>query len=105
MVKNDRELHENSVCANFAYTGNDGKTYQVQFYNLDMVLSVGYRVNSKMATLFRQWATKTLREYITKGYTLNKKIILKNYDQFIKNVSDIQALLPAHVTLDPKMVL
>ncbi len=104
-ILNDRELDENSVCANFAHTGNDGKTYQVQFYNLDMVLSVGYRVNSKMATLFRQWATKTLREHITKGYTLNKKIILKNYDQFIKNVSDIQALLPAHVTLDPKMVL
>lgn len=78
---------------------------QVDIYNLDAIIAVGYRINSVMGTKFRIWATKTLREHITKGYTLNKKIILKNYDQFIKNVSDIQALLPAHVTLDPKMVL
>ena len=59
-------------------------------YSLDIILSVGYRTNSKIAIEFRQWATKTLREHITKGYTLNKKVILKNYDQFLKNVSEIQ---------------
>ncbi len=102
------ELEEKATIRNFRIVQKEGSRQverNINCYNLDMVLSVGYRVNSKMATAFRQWATKTLREHITKGYTLNKKVILKNYDQFIKNVSDIQALLPAHVTLDPKMVL
>jgi prophage maintenance system killer protein/anti-anti-sigma regulatory factor len=99
------ELIENSVCAKFAHTAGDGKTYEVQFYNLDMILSVGYRVNSKRATEFRQWATKTLREHITRGYTINRKQVGKNYDAFMKAVSDVQTLLPEHVALDPKAVL
>jgi hypothetical protein len=70
-----------------------------------MILSVGYRVSSKQATSFRQWATKTLREHITKGYTINRKRVAQNYDEFMKAVENIQALLPAHVTLDPKAVL
>lgn len=77
----------------------------IDIYNLDVLIAVGYRINSVTGTKFRQWATKTLREHLVKGYTLNKKVILKNYDQFIKNVSDIQALLPEHVNLDPKAVL
>src|SRR3989344_5157027 len=77
----------------------------VEYYNLDLVLSIGYRVNSKKATAFRQWATKTLREHITKGYTMNRKRIAHNYDAFMKAVADIQLLLPEHVTLDPKAVL
>lgn len=104
-ILKDKELDEFSVCANFAHTASDGKTYQVQYYNLDVILSVGYRVNSKTATQFRQWATKTLREHITKGYTVNRKQILKNYDSFIKTVESIQKLLPESVTLDPKSVL
>lgn len=78
---------------------------EVDIYNLDVIIAVGYRINSLMGTKFRIWATKTLREFMVKGYVLNKKVILKNYDQFLKNVTDIQALLPTHVTLDPKMVL
>ena len=62
-------------------------------------------MNSKTATLFRQWATKTLREHLTKGYTLNRKRIAQNYDAFMKSVGDIQALLPEHIMLDPKNVL
>lgn len=77
----------------------------IEYYNLDAILSVGYRVNSKTATHFRKWATKTLREYITKGYALNRKQIARNYDAFIKSVGDIRALLPEHVTLDPKAVI
>jgi prophage maintenance system killer protein len=100
-----KELEKDSVVRKFRIPASDGKAYETQLYNLDAIISVGYRVNSKTATLFRQWATKTLREYLVKGYTLNKKVILKNYDQFIKNVSDIQELLPAHVNLDPKAVL
>ena len=66
---------------------------------------MGYRVSSKTATQFRQWATKTLREHIINGYTVNRARIAKNYDAFVKTVSDIQALLPEHVVLDPKSIL
>lgn len=104
-ILKDKELDAASVCAKFAHTADDGKVYQVQFYSLDIILAVGYRVNSKRATQFRQWATKTLREHITKGYTLDRKRIARNYDAFMKAVGDMQALLPEHITLDPKMVL
>jgi len=101
----DKELERKAVCAIFAHTANDGKTYKVEHYNLDMIISVGYRVNSKTATQFRIWATKTLKEHITKGHTINRKQVVKNYDVFMKSVSDIQALLPKHVALDPKAIL
>jgi prophage maintenance system killer protein/predicted transcriptional regulator len=99
------ELRKDSVVAKNATTAADGKTYQVEYYNLDAIISVGYRVNSKTATQFRQWATKTLREHITKGYTINRKRIAGHYDEFMQAVEDIQRLLPEHVTLDPKDVL
>ncbi|MDQ7008726.1 MAG: virulence RhuM family protein [Candidatus Gracilibacteria bacterium] len=65
------ELEENTVCANFAHTAEDGKTYNTNFYNLDTIIATGYRVNSKRATQFRIWATKILEEYIIKGYSMN----------------------------------
>jgi len=104
-ILKDKELDADSVCAKFAHTATDGKTYQVQFYNLDLILAVGYRANSAKAIEFRKWATKILREHIIKGYTINRKQIGKNYDAFMKAVGDIQTLLPEHVTLDPKTVL
>ena len=64
------ELQQDSVCAKFAHTAEDGKIYNTQFYNLDAVISVGYRVNSLQATRFRQWTTKILNEYIKKGFVL-----------------------------------
>jgi hypothetical protein len=104
-ILKDKELNANSVCANFAHTADDGKTYNVQFYNLDIILAVGYRTNSRRAIEFRKWATKTLKEHITRGYTINRKQIAKNYEAFIKSVSDIQVLLLEHITLDPKTIL
>ena len=65
------ELQQDSVCAKFAHTSENGKIYNTQFYNLDAVISVGYRVNSLQATRFRQWATKILNEYIKKGFVLD----------------------------------
>ena len=65
------ELQQDSVCAKFAHTAEDGKIYNTQFYNLDAVISVGYRVNSLKATRFRQWATKILNEYIKKGFAMD----------------------------------
>jgi len=88
----DEELEELAVVAKFATTASDGKTYQVKYYNLDMILSVGYRVNSKVATNFRKWATQTLKEHIVQGYTINKERLQKNYDEFLRVVEDIKLL-------------
>lgn len=67
------ELKENSVCSILEHTASDGKTYKTSFYNLDAILSVGYRVNSGRAAQFRIWATKTLKNHLIKGYTVNEK--------------------------------
>lgn len=78
-VFKEGELLRNSVVANFATTAEDGKTYQVDFYNLDVIISVGYRIKSKRGTQFRIWANKILKEYLLNGFILNeKKLILQN---------------------------
>jgi len=78
---------------------------QVEFYNLDLVLSIGYRINSVRATKFRQWATKTLRSYIVDGYAINRSRIAKNYESFLAAVSEVKALLPEGLNIDNKDVL
>lgn len=78
------ELDPNSVCAKIAHTANDGKTYPTLYYNLDAIISVGYRVNSQKATQFRIWATKILKEYIIKGFAMDDER-LKNGDYFGKD--------------------
>ncbi len=70
---NEELLEDNSVVANFATTASDGKTYQVEYYNLDMILSVGYRVKSNKGIIFRRWANKVLKDYMLKGYSVNQK--------------------------------
>ena len=72
-IYKEGELEENSVCWFFEHTGNDGKKYNVQFYNLDMIISIGYRVNSKQGIVFRKWANKILKDYLIKGYAVNNK--------------------------------
>ena len=67
----DGELNENSVVRKFRTTASDGKSYNVAYYNLDMILSLGYRIRSIIATRFRQWATQRLTEYIIKGFTMD----------------------------------
>ncbi len=94
------ELDKDSVVAKNATTAADGKTYQVEYYNLDAILSVGYRVNSKTATKFRQWATKILRHHIVKGYTINPKVIKRNYAEFQKAIENIQVLIPNDSPVD-----
>lgn len=68
------ELSGMAVVAKFATTASDGKTYQVEYYNLDMILSVGYRVKSRRGVEFRQWANKVLKEYLLKGYAINRRL-------------------------------
>jgi len=72
-IYKDEELEENAVCSFFEHTAEDGKKYKVQYYNLDMIISVGYRVNSKRGIIFRKWATKILKDYMLKGYAVNQK--------------------------------
>lgn len=92
------ELNIDSVVAEIATTAADGKKYKVAFYSLDAIIAVGYRVNSRQATRFRQWATATLKEYITKGFVLNDDM-LKNgapfgkdyFDELLVRIRDIRA--------------
>ena len=76
------ELDKESVCSILEHTAADGKKYRTQFYNLDMIISIGYRVNSKRATRFRIWATKVLRDYLVQGYALNQKRLQEQTAKF-----------------------
>lgn len=86
-IFNEGELTKNSVISKMETTANDGKKYNTNFYNLDAIISVGYRVNSKEATQFRKWATKILREYMVKGFALDTEL-LKNGSRFGKDYFD-----------------
>jgi len=92
----DKEIDEKSNVQNMHIANSDKP---VIFYSLDVILAVGYRTNSKIAINFRKWATKTLKSHITEGYTLNKKVIARNYDKFIKSVEDVKRLLPSNSSL------
>lgn len=91
------ELDEKSVCREFRHTANDGKTYNTKYYNLDAIISIGYRVNSKKATQFRQWATSVLKEFAIKGFVLDKKrlengsFLGQNYfDKLLEEIREIR---------------
>ena len=76
------ELRKNSVCSKMEHTAEDGKKYMVNFYNLDAIIAVGYRVNSKKATKFRIWATNILRDYLIKGFNLNRRKLVTSEEKF-----------------------
>lgn len=82
-----KELDQDSVTQKIRVTASDGKKYNTNFYSLDAIIAVGYRVNSKEATDFRIWATKTLKEYIKKGFIVNSEM-LKNGPKFGKDYFD-----------------
>ena len=86
-IFNEGELTKNSVISKMETTANDGKKYNTNFYNLDAIISVGYRVNSKEATQFCKWATKILMEYMVKGFALDTEL-LKNGSRFGKDYFD-----------------
>lgn len=92
------ELNETSVCAKFAQTADDGKTYQYQFYSLPAIIAVGYRVNSQRAAQFRQWATKVLDAFTRQGYVLDKSRLVNGqifgeeyFDHLISEIQEIRA--------------
>jgi hypothetical protein len=95
-IFSDGELNEDSVCKKFLQTAADGKNYEVLFYNLDMIISLGYRINSKVATQFRQWATIRLREYIVKGFTMDDARLKElggggYWKELLERIRDIRA--------------
>ena len=92
-IFNEGELQKESVWAKFAYTASDGKTYQVDYYNLDVIISVGYRVKSVQGTKFRIWATSILRQYLLQGYSVNRHLIAlqENMDKRMTRIEDVQA--------------
>jgi hypothetical protein len=88
------ELAEEAVCANYARTADDGKTYQTVHYNLDVIISVGYRVKSLRGTQFRIWATQRLREFIVKGFTLDDERLKQGgayFDELLARIREIRA--------------
>ena len=95
-IFSEGELHRESVVANFATTAADGKTYQVEYFNLDVIISVGYRVKSQQGTQFRIWATERLREYLVKGFTMDDAR-LKNlgggayWKELLERIRDIRS--------------
>ena len=100
-IYKDNELEQDSVCSFFEHTGSDGKNYKVQFYNLDMIIAVGYRVKSPNGIVFRKWATSILKDYMLKGYDVNQKR-LEALDRTVKIQSRIIA---STLELDEKEVL
>jgi len=90
-VFKEKELERYSVVANFATTAKDGKNYNVEYYNLDVIISVGYRVKSQRGVRFRQWATSVLKQYITNGYTINShKITHQRFKELENDVSTLK---------------
>ena len=92
------ELNENSVCANFAHTAEDGKNYNTNFYSLEAILAVGYRVNSLRGIQFRQWATDILHNYVYKGFAIDSdrfkygsKFSTRFFDELLEEIRDIRA--------------
>lgn len=95
-IFNEGELIRNAVVANFATTAADGKTYQVDYYNLDVIISVGYRVKSLRGTQFRIWASNVLKEYMKKGFAMNDDLLKNNgggiyFDELLERIRDIRS--------------
>ena len=95
-VFNEGELSKNSVVANYATTVSDGKTYQVEYYNLDVIISVGYRVKSLRGTQFRIWANSVLKEYIIKGFAMDDERLKGNsggnyWKELLDRIRDIRS--------------
>lgn len=96
-IYKDNELNENSTCAKIAHMGNDGKqSYNTKYYNLDMIISIGFRVNSKKAIEFRTWANKIIKEYMIKGFTMDDERLKGNgggnyWKELLARIKDIRS--------------
>lgn len=100
-VFKEGELEWNSVCAIFARTADDGKTYQTQYFNLDVIISIGYRVKSKRGVQFRQWATNTLKQHLLQGYTLNQQRLVHRGIEFNQALALLSKTLTNQALINP----
>ena len=100
-VFNEGELERNSVCAKFAHTAADGKTYQVDYYNLDVIISVGYRVKSQRGVQFRQWATRVLKQHLVQGYSINQKRLAERGIEFEQAIALLSKTLSNQQLVEP----
>lgn len=104
----DKELDKNSTCKESLQVQKEGNREikrKIKLYNLDVIIAVGYRINSNVGTKFRQWATKTLKAHVLDGYTINRSRIAQNYKAFLKSVEQVKKLLPAGSKIGNEEVL
>ena len=104
-VFSDGELDFNSVVAKFATTAQDGKTYQVDYYNLDVIISVGYRVKSLRGVQFRQWATNRLRDYLVNGFLINQKLVENKKIHFLNTLENLKILVSSNDYIESKEII
>ena len=97
------ELISFSVVRNFRTTASDGKKYNVKFYNLDMIISVGYRVKSKRGVLFRQWANQVLKQYLLNGYVINENRVIVSNENFLKLSNEVASINTRLIKLEDKV--
>ena len=97
-IFSENELQEDSVCANYAHTAEDGKEYQTNYYSLEAIIAVGYRVNSERGTQFRQWAISILQQYIHKGFAMDSdrfkygsRFSTRYFDDLLEEIRDIRS--------------
>jgi hypothetical protein len=99
------ELYLDSVVKESLTTAKDGKRYNTKYYNLDVIISVGYRVKSKRGVEFRQWATQHLRDYLVKGYAINQKRLIENKAQFLQTLEDLKLLAQNNEQIEAKDII
>lgn len=107
-IYTEGELKKSATCSKMEQVQSEGRRTirrMVEMYNLDAIIAVGYRINSVVGTRFRQWATKTLRQYIIDGYAIDRRRIAKNYGQFLEAVESVKRLLPPGVAIGTESVL
>lgn len=107
-IYKSEELSESATIRNFRIVQKEGNrevTREVNNYNLDAIISVGYRVNSSVATKFHQWATSVLRQHITKGFTINRAQIGDNYQAFLEAVDALKTLAPAQSNVGTEVLI
>lgn len=105
IFKTEELQNNDSVIRKFLITAADGKNYNTNHYNLDMILSVGYRVSSKSATNFRKWSTQTLKQYILNGYVINQTRVQENNEAFIETISGMGDIIKSESPLKSGMSL
>ncbi len=101
----EEELDSDSVVKESLTTAADGKKYKTKYYNLDVIISVGYRVKSKRGVQFRQWATERLKEYLVKGYAINAKRLEENKTQFLQTLEDLKLFSIHNNSIEAKDIL